>query len=283
MRTWPCLLVVLAVVGCDKKPTPPKPTSGTGSDAPVAAAPSGTVEVFVNDASVAKISAEQIAKWPRLDGLLPEDAQRLGTWQAVYITGAGPKPAELNNPSSSYPQMVPALFPGEGNAPAFGMFDPIELMKRGKPGLRQDAVREIRIKMSKEGRGGDHQGGVASTDPTKLVLAIKTADGDKQLTGTQILALPTEAMPGSEDNKGWPLSKLLAAAGVPAKYEQLVLTDATGSNLVILRKDFDDKTTIPFVKLNRQGSLRFRMMKKQGEGWAATGDLRALTTVKVVK
>ena len=156
-------------------------------------------------------------------------------------------------------------------------------MKRGKPGLRQDAVREIRIKMSKDGRGGDHQGGVAATDPAKLVLAIKTADGDKQLTGTQILALPIETMPGSEDNKGWKLTQLLVAAGVTEKYSQLVLTDASGGNLIIGRADFDDKTTVPFVKLNRQGSLRFRMMKQQGEAWRAAGDLRALTAVKVVK
>ncbi|MEJ7603821.1 MAG: hypothetical protein WKG01_38400 [Kofleriaceae bacterium] len=280
MRTWMCLLVL--VVACGGKKDPPAPTSsGTGSA--VVATPAGTIEVFVNDINVAKITTAQIASWPRLDSLLPEDAQRLGTWQVVLISGADPKPAELNNPSSTYPQMVPALFPGEGNAPAFGMFDPIELMKRGKPGLRQDAVREIRIKMSKDGRGGDHQGGVAATDPAKLVLTIKTAEGDKQLTGTQILALPIETMPGSEDNKGWKLTQLLTAAGITGKYSQLVLTDAAGGNLVIGRADFDDKTTVPFVKLNRQGSLRFRMMKQHGEGWRAAGDLRALTSVKVTK
>jgi hypothetical protein len=280
MRTWLCLLVAASAIACGSKKDPPAAGSGTGSAAPTPAAPSG-IEVFVNDASVAKITPEQIASWPRLDSLLPEDAQRLGTWQVVYIKGADAKPAELNNPSSSYPQMVPAIFPGEGNLPAFGMFDPIELMKRGKPGLRQEAVREIRIKMSKEGRGGDHQGGVASTDPAKLVLTIKTPTGDKTLTGTQILAIPVEVMPGNEDNKGWKLSKLLAAAGAPAKYEQLVLTDAAGMNLVIPKKDFDDTTTVPFVKLNRQGSLRFRLMKKKGDGWSATADLRALASVKV--
>ncbi|HEY5937905.1 MAG TPA: hypothetical protein VIU61_24820 [Kofleriaceae bacterium] len=282
MRTWLCLLTAIALAACGGKKDPPATGSGTGSGSPTPAAPTG-IEVFVNDTSVVKISPDQITSWPRLDSLLPEDAQRLGTWQVVYITGADPKPAELNNPSSSYPQMVPALFPGEGNLPAFGMFDPIELMKHGKPGLRQDRVREIRIKMSKDGRGGDHQGGAASTDPSKLVLTIKTDDGDKQLTGTQILALPVETMPGNDDNKGWKLTKLLAAAGAPAKYAQLVLTDAAGANLVISKKDFDDTTMIPFVKLNRQGSLRFRMMKKQGEGWNATSDLRALTSVKVVK
>jgi hypothetical protein len=282
MRTGLCFLVVTALAACGSKKEPPATGSGTGSAPPTPAAPSG-IEVFVNDASVAKVNPDQIASWPRLDSLLPEDAQRLGTWQVVYIKGAGAKTAELNNPSSSYPQMVPALFPGEGDRPAFGMFDPIELMKRGKPGLRQDGVREIRIKMSKDGRGGDHQGGAASTDPSKLVLQIKTPDGDKQLTGTEILKIPVEVMPGNEDNKGWKLTKLLAAAGAPTKYEQLVLTDAAGMNLVIPKKDFDDKTTVPFVKLNRQGSLRFRMMTKKGEGWSATADLRSLTSVKIVK
>ena len=66
-----------------------------------------------------------------------------------------------------------------------------------------------------------------------------------------------------------------------AKYGKLVLIDAAGTSLTIAKTDFDDKTTIPFIKLNRQGSLRFRMLKKQGDGWQYAGDLRALSTIKV--
>jgi hypothetical protein len=287
MRTsmWFCVALVVAI-GCSKDDPAKAPGPGSaGSGSAVApvqpARPPGSLEIFVDDASVAKITPAQIAKWPRLDTLVPEDSRRLGTWQVVYLKGAEAKPVELDKPSATYPEMIPAVFPGEGGLPAFGMFDPVELAKHGKPGLRQDAVSEIRIKVAKGGRGGDHQGGTGGdSDPLKLVLTFKTAAGDKTLTGEKIMAIPRESMPGNEETKGWPLTKLLAAAGV-TKYSKLVLIDAAGTSLSIDKKDFDDKTTIPFIKLNRQGSLRFRMMKKQGDGWQATGDLRALSTIKV--
>ena len=283
IRIW---LLVFAVAACSKDSGGSKPGSGTGSDkpgvGPASGAPSrppGSVEIFVDDNSVAHVTTEQIAKWPRLDSLVPEDSRRLGTWQTVKLAGAG-KTASIHRPSATYPEMVGALFPGE-QGPAFGMFDPVELAKHGKPGLRQDLVGEVRIVKSKSERGGDHQGGTgAGEDPLRLVLAIKTTNGDKQLTGEQILAIPREDMPGNTDTKGWPLTKLLAAAGV-TKFAKLVLIDAAGTSLSIEHKDFDDKTTVPFVKLNRQGSLRFRMLKKQGEGWQFAGDLRALATIKV--
>ena len=285
MRPWQCVLV-LVIAACSKS-EPNKgggAASGAGSggtgtgSAVVAPVASGQVEIFVNDTSVAKIGKADIAKWPRLDTLVPEESRRLGTWQAVAITGA--KPGEVSKPSATYPELVPVVFPGESGAPAFGMFDPVEHAKHGTAGVRHDGVTEIRIKVSTEGRGGDHQGGSSGADPMKLVLAIKTAGGDKQLTGEQIMAIPREPIPGSEDNKGWPLTKLLTAAGV-TKYSKLVLVDAGGTSVVLARTDFDDKTTIPFIKLNRQGSLRYRLMKKQGTGWQAAGDLRALATIKV--
>ena len=124
--------------------------SGSGSAATVTATAAGVVEVFVNDASVAKVTPDQIAKWPRLDTLLPEESRRLGTWATVRIAGA--KTEEVKRPSSNYPDMVPALFPGPGGKPAFGMFDPVEHAQKGKPGLQADEVREIRIKISAEGR-----------------------------------------------------------------------------------------------------------------------------------
>ena len=272
------------VVACSKDSGTPAGSgtgSGTGSAAPqVVAVTPGTVEIFVDDASVAKVGKDQIAKWPRLDTLVPEDARRLGTWKTVYLRGSSAKPAEINQPSSTYPELVGALFPGEDGQPAFGMFDPVELAKHGKPGLRQDELREIRIVRGKGERGGDHQGGGAAEDPLKLVLKVVVGGKDRLLTGEKILAIPREAMPGSPDTKGWPLSKLLAAADV-TKFTKLVLIDAAGTALTIDKKDFDDKTTIPFIKLNRQGSLRFRMLKKQGDGWQYAGDLRALSTIKV--
>jgi len=49
--------------------------------------------------------------------------------------------------------------------------------------------------------------------------------------------------------------------------------------LLLDKKDLDDNT-IPFIKLNKQGSLRFRVLKKAGEGWNTSGDLRGLTVIE---
>ena len=40
---------------------------------------------------------------------------------------------------------------------------------------------------------------------------------------------------------------------------------------------------MPFVKLNRQGTLRFIVFKKSGDTWTRGGDLRELTRIQVVK
>lgn len=255
------------------------PGPGSGSATAPAAAP-GTVEVFVNDASVAKVSPEQIAKWPRLDTLVPEASRRLGTWAAVAITGA--KSDELKRPSTNYPDMVPALFPAADGKPAFGMFDPVEHAKKGKAAFQADAVRELRIKVATEGRSGDHQGGTGEgADPSKIVIAIKTPKGESKLTGEQILALPRESQPGHEDTKGWRLAQLLEAAGIK-KFEQLMLLDATGTSVIIERKELDAKT-VPFIKLNKQGALRLRVMKQGGTGWQSAGELRSLAAIQVMK
>lgn len=285
MRIWLSIILGTCVaLGCGGKKD--KDQGGGSGSAPAAvvadAVPSGpTVEVFIDDVSVAKVTADQIAAWPRLDGLVPEDSGRLGTWLTVSLTTGKPAPTEVARPSANYPDKVPVLFPGEGGAPAFGMFDPVELAKKGTPAVREDGVREIRIKLAKEGRMGDHQGGAgASGDPMKLVIAIKTPGGNKSITGAQILALPREPQPGSEDTKGWRVTQILAAAGVK-DYTSLVLLDAGGASVPLEKDDFNDKTSVPFVKLNKQGAMRFRLMKKQGDGWQASGDLRSLVTIQV--
>jgi hypothetical protein len=253
--------------------------SGAGSATATATAP-GVVEIFVNDASVAKASPEQIAKWPRLDTLVPEESRRLGTWAAVHVAGA--KADDIKRPSANYPDMVPALFPGPDGKPAFGMFDPVEHAKKGKPALRTDGVREIRIKVSTEGRMGEHQGGTGEgADPSKIVIAIKTPAGESKLTGDQLLALPREPQPGNEDTKGWRLAQLLEAAGIK-KFEQIMLLDTSGASVILERKELDAKT-VPFIKLNKQGALRLRVLKQGGTGWQAAGELRSLTAIHVMK
>ncbi|TMQ28152.1 MAG: hypothetical protein E6J90_00915 [Deltaproteobacteria bacterium] len=280
MRTSLCLPAIAAAalgLACsgDKAPA----TQGSAGSAGSAAATPAGVEIFVNDASVATIPPAQIAKWPRLDTLVPGDARKLGTWELVTVQTARPKPSELAHPSSNYPDMVPAIFPGDGGAPAFGMFDAVELAKKGKAALREDHVSAIRIKVAQGGnRGQNDDGGGAAADPTKLVVTVKTKAGTTTLTGEKLLALPREGTPGNPDQKGWRLTALLDAAGVKA-YDHLVLTDASGTNLLLDRKDISD-TSVPFIKLNKQGSLRLRVWKKAGDGWNGAGDLRGLAAIE---
>ncbi len=94
-----------------------------------------------------------------------------------------------------------------------------------------------------------------------------------------MLALPREGTPGSPDQKGWRLAALLEAAGVKA-FEHLVLHDASGNSLTLDKADVSD-TSVPFVKLNKQGMLRLKVYKKAGDGWNAAGDLRGLNGIEV--
>jgi len=281
MRT--CSVVLALAVGLAGCEGGAKPTEAKTGSAQVPAAPK-SVEIFVDDQAVGTLAIEQIRLWPRLDMLVPMAARRLGTWQAISIKGKAAKVTEVNQPSSTHPDLVAALFPGEGGAPAFGMFDPVELAKKAKPALREDSITEIRIKLAKNsGRGeNDHQGGEVA-DPAQLKLTIKTAAGEQIVAGTKLLETPRQPLPGEgNEPKGWPLSLILDHAGVN-KYERLLLTGDRGTNLTLEQQDLDPKTSIPFIKLNRQGALRFRVYKKQGETWQAGPDLRGLVRVEVLK
>jgi hypothetical protein len=53
--------------------------------------------------------------------------------------------------------------------------------------------------------------------------------------------------------------------------------------LTLEKQDLDPKTNVPFVKLNRQGTLRFRVFEKQGDTWQPGPDLRGLVGIEVLK
>ncbi|HUJ59864.1 MAG TPA: hypothetical protein VLX92_15275 [Kofleriaceae bacterium] len=276
-------LSVLALAGlasCSKGDATTGGSQGSGS---AAAAPPAAVEIFVDDHSVAKLTPAQLATWPRVDTLVPVSARRLGTWLDVAAKGTAEK--DLHRPSDTYPDLVPALYPGDDGKPAFGMFDPVELARHGKPKLGQDGVRELRIKLAQDSGRGQHESGQGGgSDPALLVIDIQTPAGTSKLEGKTLLAIPRSGMPGddSKEPKGWPLAQLLDAAGIKS-FHTLLLTDTDGLNLTLEKRDFDDQTSIPFVKLNRQGALRVTVFKKQGQGWQKGGDLRGLAAIQVVK
>ena len=281
------VLALALLTACGKKDrddgsTPPGSGTASGTAAQPEPKPAPGTHVFVDDKDVATVTAEQVATWPRLDTLVPEPARRLGKWQAIHLKTGKPAMVELNKPFEQYRDFVPALFPGEGGTISFGLFDPVELGKKGTPKVREDGVVEVRIKLADDGRGMNDHGTQAVVDPQNIKLEIKSKAGAQTLTGEKLLAIDREAMPGGGgDAKGWKLATLLEAGGVKT-WKKLVLLDEGGVNLILESKDLDDKT-VPFVKLNRQGSLRFRIFKQQGEGWTPSGDLRALKSIEVME
>lgn len=282
MKTLLLMSALVGLIACSKGDTKSKqnpPAPGSAAPAPGAA---DTVKVVVDGAVVTQLSHDQVNLWPRLDTVVPVKARRLGTWNTISLVGA--KSIDIPQPSASYPELVPAVFPGEGGKPAFGMFDPVELAKHGRPSLRQDAITEVQIKLAKDsGRGQNDQGAGGMTDPAQLELHIKTAAGEQVVKGTKLLETPRQGIPGSDgEGKGWPLSLILGNAGIK-KYDKLLLTGENGTNLTLEKQDLDPKTSVPFVKLNRQGTLRFRVYKKQGDTWQAGADLRGLAAVEILK
>jgi hypothetical protein len=276
------LLLVISLVACSKGDTKQPPAPGSGSAVQPAPAEK-TVEIFVDDQPVGKLALTQVALWPRLDSLVPVAARRLGTWQTILLKSST-KSATVNQPSSTHPELIPAVFPGEGGTPSFGMFDPVELAKKGKPALREDGIVEVRIALAKDGmRGQNDHGDNSGGDPTKLELHIKTASGEHVIKGEKLLEMTREAQPGeSGEGKGWPLAKVLDHVGVKS-FERLRLTGENASNLTLEKQDLDPKKSVPFIKLNRQGTLRFRVFTKQGETWQAGQDLRGLVAIEVLK
>jgi hypothetical protein len=286
LRRSVILALALVSLGCGSKEKGGD-TGGSGSGTGTVGQPqppqaaAGTL-VFVDDKQVATVTVEQVATWPRLDTLVPEPARRLGKWQAIHLKTGKPKPTELDKPFEQHRDFVPALFPGESGTVSFGMFDPVELGKKGTPAVREDGVVEVRIKLADDGRGMNDHGTQAVVEPQNIKLDIKTKAGTQTLSGEKLLAITREGMPGGGgDAKGWKLATILEAGGVKT-WKKIVLLDEGGVNLIIEAKDLDDKT-IPFVKLNRQGSLRFRIFKQQGDGWTPSGDLRALKSIEVLE
>jgi len=162
------------------------------------------------------------------------------------------------------------------------LFDPVEYGKRGTPALREDMLREVRVVLDTSGARGEneHQGGDI-VDPAKLELAIVSKTGERKLTGTQLLALDRVAQPGGGEAKGWPLAAVLRAAGVES-FAKIRLTGDNGISVPLEGADLA-ADNIPFLKLNRQGSLRFRLYKKQGDGFQSGSDLRGVSKIEVLE
>ena len=132
---------------------------------------------------------------------------------------------------------------------------------------------------------GGHQGdNKARPVPTSaLTIAIKSAAGESVLTGDQLVGLPAITAPvGDMETPGWNLLDVLKVAGLD-KARAVNLSDDEGSNLRLEGADFDPAATVLYIKLNRQGQIRFRRYGKKRGAWEMTGELRGISKIAVVK
>lgn len=280
MRTACLVLMFTFACGAKKDDAPAARAAGSGA-APAAASVTGVLQLQVDGVAAGSVTAADVARWPRLDTLLPEPARRLGRWQAIQTRGL--RDGSLPAPFETYRDFVPALYPGVGGGISFGLFDPVELGKKGKPAITIDGLTLLDVKLDASGtRGGNDHGGDTAANPAEVDLVIEAGGTQTHLKGTQLLDIPREAPPGEgEEAKGWTLRTLLATAGVTT-FSKLLLHDAGGTSLPLEAADLG-ASAVPYVKLNRQGALRFRLYTKQGDGWQQGADLRGLVRIQVVK
>lgn len=289
-RSLPLLLILawsLAVAGC-KKEEKAGPGKGTGS----AATKGGIVAIFVDDKQVATIDAGKTAAYPPLGALLPADSGDPTKWKSIIVSTGTDKPSVFPSPTDSNPGLVAALFTTRGGI-AFGFFAPEDLAKKGKPQREVQGITEIRIALGKgmAARGdGDGEGGGGENDGARpalsadLVIRIKGGPaGEIKFTGEQLAKMSTTTAPiGDMDTPGWTLPAVLEAAGVkPAEAKQIVVYGEEGANLVLEPGDLDPAKANLFIKLNRQGKLRFRVFRKVGETWEVGGELRGISEVEL--
>lgn len=278
------LLTASTLCACkEKKASEPPATTKTNTTATPAPA-KDSVGIYVNAERVTDLDPAKAEVWPRLDSLLPASARRYGTWTAISGIGSA-GPFELKKPGATYGTLVPALYPDATTKQIhLGLFDPVDLASKGAPKVQYAGLTELRVQLEINADRGqnDHQGGDV-VDPTALKISIEAGGATTELSGPQLLALPRENAPDdtSGEHKGWTLAALLAAANV--KGAKRVLLTGDELNLTLEEADLDPKLAVPFIKLNRQGSLRFRTYKKEGTGWTVGGDLRGLRKIQVLK
>jgi hypothetical protein len=276
--------VVWLLAACEKKSEPKGQAPATGG--PPAAA---KVEVLVDGKPAVSVDPGRAAQYPPIGALLTDGARDPRTWASIEVK---PRTGDVRTiGADEQPGRIAALYPDRGGT-AFGMFTPDELGKKGKPPLAVLDVVEVRITLKKQmeggggggdsGGGGDHEGGGERPVPTAdLKIDIKTASGTQVFTGDKLVAMATVTAPtGDMETPGWTIQSILKATGVEPK-GTLFLEGAEGASLLLEPGDLDESKVMLYVKLNRQGQLRFRMFKKTGEVWDVAGELRGISRIEV--
>ena len=299
-------LVVLALVGslvsigCGKKHNGGKGIGGGSGGEHEAPALPGQVQLLVDGKPVANADRAAAAAWSKLADLLPANAKDAKTWSIVEIHTHAGRITTMPEPASTQPGLIAALFPGKSGID-FGMFTADELAKHGTPKLVEMDVSDVRVKLAPavaEG-GGSASGGAGSgngegagenrkADPdgpdlSGVSLTIKQKSGDLELTGEDLGQIAKVNAPiGDTTTPGWDVASILAAKQIKPT-AKLIITDDSGASVTMTAKQLDPKTDLAFMKVNKQGQLRFRLFEKNAGGaWDTVGDLRGVTTIELV-
>lgn len=294
MRRLAVVVLIALTPACKKDAAKDQPPAAPQVDAAVGEV-SKSATVFLDSLRLAEIDAGKASTYPPLPSMLPKEFATLDTWASIEVKGLHERSQTLISPAKTHPGEVAALFTMEGGV-AFGFFAPDDLAKKGKPKMFIPAVVEVRIHTPEaeapveagqgggDGGGGGEEGGDRPVPSAALKITIKVGGKDQVFNGEQLAEVETTTAPvGDTETKGWTLPAVLEAAGVSAKAQQgkVVLYGDEGANLILEPGDLDPAKAVAFIKLNRQGKLRFRLFRKAGSTWDVAGELRGIASIEL--
>jgi hypothetical protein len=290
----PAALAVLAALSgaaCEQPrpalpPAPVEPAAaGTATTAPLA-----DVRVLLDGVRVPDVPAARIASWSPLELTLPP-GHAPGRWRTIELVSDDARPpVRIEDPLATYRGQVLALLPGAAGV-SLGVFTPATLAARGKPTVEFPSVREIRVILAPvaDGRGGSSGGGDGDgngrerVEPVAVTITLTDRSGTRTLDRTALDAAPARTAPlGDTETKGWSLTDLLGAAKAKAG-KRWRLVDESGATLELAAADLAPDRGFGFLKLNRQGQIRFKWFVRDGDAWKAAGDLRGLTSITALR
>ncbi len=303
-----CVAVVFAAgaAGCKKHGGGAGTGGGKGGDRVTAEPVPGTAQLLVDGKVVGSADAAAAQKWPRVADLMPAAAKDPKTWQTLEIHTASGRVTTMPDPAASQPERVAALFPGKDGVD-FGMFTADELAKHGTPKLVETNITDVRVKLMAgaagsgtgtgtgsgtggsgggdgEGNGSNRiAGGGGGTDLSALTLTIKQKSGDVTITGDELAKIAKVAPPiGDTETTGWDVATVLASRNLKPT-AKVIITDDSGTSVTMTASQFDPKKDLAFMKLNKQGQVRFRLFEKNASGvWDVIGELRGVTTIELL-
>jgi len=293
--------VVLSMASACKKHNGGKGVGGGGGGE------HGDVELIVDGKVVASANKDAV-KWTPVADLLPAAAKDTKSWHALEVHTAAGRVTTMGDPAATQPGMIPALFPGDDGVD-FGMFSADALAKHGAPTSVEHHITDVRVALAApdpngagsasgsdgsganggsgsgngEGNGSNRTASADGPDVSNVKLTIKQKAGDLEVSGNDLLKIAKTTAPiGDTTTEGWDVAAVLASRQIKPT-AKVVITDESGTSVTMTAKQFDPKTDLAFMKINKQGQIRFRLFEKNpGGAWDVAGELRGVTTIELL-